>query len=119
MDESIDLDTMPTDQDFIVTDISLMAQSTDVNCLDKIDVSLETTTTTLANYVVSTGFCYGSNCHTDGQSGVQTLSSGIRVPAGEVLRLNSARFTTYTYIGCSSSRVGQIRYTIAGYYAQT
>ena len=118
MDESVALDTTPADQDFIVTDISLMAQSTDVYCLDKIDVSLETDSSTLAAYIVSTGFCYGTSCESDGQAGAQSLTSGIRVPAGETLSLHSSRFTTYTYSGCTGSRVSQIRYTIAGYYTQ-
>ena len=39
-DSSVVLDTIPTGQDFIVTDISLAGQSYDFDCMDLINIDL-------------------------------------------------------------------------------
>lgn len=115
---STSLVAIPSGTDFIVTDISLNAKSLDNDCMDMIETKLSTDSTDIAVYDMSTRYCYGSNCYSDGLKVNQTLQSGLRVPAGSTLTLNSNLYNSFTYSGCSSGRDTTVKYTIAGYYAQ-
>ncbi len=118
MDGSELLDTIPTGQDFIVTDISLAGQSLDFDCMDLINVDLVTDTAVVASFSISTPYCTGAQCFPDEQSGIHSLRSGIRVPGGETLRISTSNHNTYTYHSCSGSRNTRTRYTVSGYFAQ-
>jgi hypothetical protein len=92
---SYDLFTAPGDQDVIVTDISLTA-GCGGTCVTQ--VTIDTPTDRLASYRVrvnSAGY-YGP-VH-------DSLQSGLRVPAGQVLSITTS--TEY------------VDYTLSGYYAQ-
>ena len=107
------------EQDFVVTDVSLIAQSNNSYCMDKISIKLQSGSETVAQYGLSTGYCYSSRCDLEDQSTIQTLSAGIRIPAGQGLSIHSSTFDTYTYSGCSAGRLVETAYTISGYFTQS
>ena len=113
-----DLGSIPAGQDFILTDISLIAKSGDVDCMDMIDVRLATSSGDIATYDVSTRYCYSSNCYSDGKDVDASLVSGLKIEAGETLSLHTDLYSSFTYMGCSVSRGTAVNYTISGYYAQ-
>ena len=113
------LDTIPVGQDFIVTDISLAGQSLDFDCMDLMNVDLTTSAGVVASFSISTPYCSGAQCFPDAQSGIHSLRSGIRVPAGETLSIETSSHNTYTYHSCAASRDAQARYTVSGYLSQS
>ena len=115
---STSLFTVDADQDFIVTDISFAATSTDTDCMDMIDAQLTTESGAIAAYDLSTRYCYSSNCYSDAGHVGLSLTSGLRVPAGSSLSLETDLYNSWTWTGCSSGRDTKVKYTIAGYYAQ-
>ena len=117
MDSSVVLDTIPDDQDFIVTDISLGGQSLDFDCIDLINIDLTTSAGPVASFSVSTAYCSSGGCSSDSLSGVNSLRSGVRVPSGETLSLTSSQHNAYTLQGCYAERNSQTRYTISGYFS--
>ena len=118
-DTSSTLLTVPTDQDFVVTDVSLLAKSTDSDCMDKIDVLVLAADTTVAAYNVSTSYEreYFGN-HTQADSVQESMVSGLRIPGGDALSLRATSYSSFTYGGCASSRTPTVVYTVSGYYAQ-
>jgi len=106
-------------QDFIVTDVRLMAKSTDNGCMDKIDIELLADDSVLAAYNVSTSYEreYFGN-HTPADSVQDSMVSGLRVAAGQSLALQTSTYDTFTYGGCSGSRSASVVYTLSGYYSQ-
>jgi hypothetical protein len=117
--ETVTLDTLPSDQDFVVTDISLSAKSTGHDCLDRVAVTVSSSDTTVASYLVATAYARGSYAsHTRSDPLATSMSSGLRISAGETLRIGAAVAISYTYSGCASDRDLRIHYTVAGYYAQ-
>ena len=115
---STSLFTVPAEQDFIVTDISFAATSTDTDCMDMIDAQLTTESGAIAVYDLSTRYCYSSNCYSDGAHVGLSLTSGLRVPSGSTLNLETNLYNSWTWSGCSSGRDTKVKYTVAGYYAQ-
>jgi hypothetical protein len=117
-DDTTNLVSVPPGTDFIVTDVSLIAKSLDYDCMDMIETKLSTETADIAVYDMSTRYCHGSNCYSDGLNVNQALESGLRVPAGATLSLHSNLYNSFTYSGCGTWRETAVKYTIAGYYAQ-
>ena len=116
--DSAPLLDVPTGRDFIVTDISLIAQSQDYDCMDMIETRLSTMDGDVAIYDMSTRYCYSSNCFSDGLQVNQQLSSGLRIPGGSSLSIHTNLYDSFTWVGCWSGRNTTVKYTIAGYYAQ-
>jgi hypothetical protein len=116
--DSIELDAIPSGQDFIVTDVSLMAKSLDTDCMDMIDARLSTATRDIARYDVATRYCYSASCYSDGREVHRSMTTGLKVEAGETLSLHTSVYNSFTYAGCSSSRDTSVKYTISGYYVQ-
>ena len=118
-DTSSILLTVASDQDFVVTDVSLTAKSTDNDCMDKIDVQILAADTTVAAYSVSTSYerdYYGD--HTLADSVQESMVSGLRIQGGDTLSLRTTSYDTFTYSGCSSGRTPSVTYTLSGYYAR-
>ena len=112
--------TVPADQDFVVTDVSLIAKSTSSGCMDKVDVEVFAADTTVAAYNVSTSYEreYFGN-HTVADPVKQSMVSGLRIQSGETLSLSTSSYATFSYSGCSSSRTPAVVYTLSGYYTQS
>ncbi len=115
----ISLETVADGQTLIVTDVSLIPQSLDPDCMDMIDARLTTADRELATWDVSTRYCYSAACYSDGRAIEQKWVSGIKVEEGESLTLTTNLYNSYTYAGCSGGRSTAVKYTIAGYYAQS
>ena len=116
--DTVSLETVPSDQALIVTDVSLIPQSLDPDCMDMIEVRLSTGTGDLAVWDTSTRYRYSAACYSDGRAIEQSLHSGVKVAEGESLTLTTNLYNSFTYSGCSSSRSTSVKYTISGYYAQ-
>ncbi len=118
-DSSVTLDTLPADQDFIVTDVTFSARSNDHDCLDRIEVRLASSGTTVGSYLASTAYSRGSSTNLTRAEPVSvSMASGIEISAGGTLELHTSLFSSFTYSGCSSSRGAAIQYAVSGYYAQ-
>ena len=116
--ESAAIFTALAEQDFVITDVSLQATSLDVDCMDMVDVQLSSEAGDVAGYDLSTRYCYGSRCDSEGRDVSQTLASGLRLEAGQSLTISTSIYNSYTYSGCGSWRETSVRYTVAGYHAQ-
>ncbi len=116
--DTIAIRTAPAGQTLVVTDVhlSLADDESDWNCMTRWTIDLQAgTETTLGSFTLVQYRHYSDgDSWTHGESVARaTFSSGLPVPAGEVLNLVTDLRGTYD---CSSSP--RVHYTLSGYIAQ-
>ena len=104
----------PTGQDIVVTDIGVDHFVNDTSCITStmLTFELESTGEVLAKRVASMNWWSNSYAGAGNQFDVN-MNSGVRVPAGDHLRLVTTRILTDS---CGTSD-NKLVYTLTGYYA--
>ena len=112
--------TAPATQDLILNDV-VLASYTIGSCKMSHRAYLTIDGAVVGDFEISSAFGgQGYNdSTTDGGSMVsQSLNAGIRVPAGQVLRVEVSETWRYSRYGECGATLGGIRYMLSGYYAQ-
>ena len=104
-----------TGQDIVITDIAIDHVVDDMTCMTSVGLSFELSSTgeIVAHRVVTSNLWANSHAGSGNQFDVHMIS-GIRVPAGDGLVLNTTQDFTD---GCGTSE-NPLVYTLSGYYAQ-
>ncbi len=112
--------TAPSDQDIVITDIVLSANSNRINCKAQAWVHLQSDSGSIGEFSLGTPVLYTAGWVTSGgQSNlVAELQSGLKLPAGETAQIvvtdEGLRYDCYT----SDPDNVMVHYAISGYLAQ-
>ena len=113
--------TAPADQDIVVTDVHLQSYTTD-RCRRAHRSFLQIAGgSAVAHFETSSAYSEGGFYDPVNSSGSlvnQSFGSGILVPAGETLQIETAQSWQYSRSGCGYESNGGVRYTVSGYHAQ-
>ena len=111
--QSVLVMSAPSDQDLIVTDINLTSYST-MSCKTQLVLG---SGSTLGAFETHSAISRGSYSSSVGLSVQQSLTSGLRVPAGDTLYISTDE-TGSDGSSCGTYTGYGVRYMISGYYAQ-
>ena len=114
--------TAPTDQAIVITDVHLQSYTTDTCRRAHWSILEISSGGQVAHFETTsaygeTGYYEPSN--SDGSLVNQSFGSGILVPAGQTLQIQSNQSWQYARSGCGPVANGGVRYTVSGYHAQS
>jgi hypothetical protein len=116
--DSTTLVSAPADQDVVITDLVLQTGTNRMSCLEQWSVEVWAGSAKLAQFRVITpmysSYSYVTNTHHAAQV---SLTSGLRIPAGEDALLITTRDSS-DGSSCYDTRVGTLAVTWSGYQSQ-
>ena len=113
--------TAPADQDLVVTDVHLQSYTTDRCRRAHRSILQIVGGSAVAHFETSSAYGetgYYEPANSIGSLVNQSFGSGVLVPAGSTLQIETAQTWQYSRSSCGPETTGGVRYTLSGYYAQ-